>query len=61
MSARAYCWTRCRRAVDLFRALPPSAGALSREEAGDAVMSGQKVPAVRYTAQNTYALVQYEA
>ena len=51
MSARADCRTRCRRAADLFRALQPSAGALLREEAGGAVMSGRKVPAVRYTAQ----------
>jgi hypothetical protein len=61
MSARADCRTRCRRAADLFLALPPSASALSSEEAGGPVMSCRKVPAVRYTAHNTCALVQYEA
>jgi hypothetical protein len=66
-SRTSECRTRCRRAADLFRALPPSGsqaasdGVLSREEAGGAVMSCRKVPAIRKTAQNTYALVQYEA
>jgi hypothetical protein len=33
----------------------------SSEEARGAVMLCRKVPAIRYTTQNTYALVQYEA
>jgi hypothetical protein len=45
--------------------LVPSIAAVSRctvdRRTGGAVMSGRKVPAVRHTAQNTYALVQYEA
>ena len=45
--------------------LVPSFAAVSRcsveRRSRGTVLSGRKVPAVRYTTQNTYALVQYEA